>query len=61
MKVTYIHHSGFLVICSKLNPKIRKILSLDKKEKVFSCLVIGYPDVKYQRTVPRKELKVKRL
>ena len=56
-----VFYSGFFVICSKLSPKIRKLLSLDKKEKVFSCLVIGYPDVKYQRIVPRKNLKVKKL
>ena len=24
-------------------------------KELISCLVIGYPDVKYQRTVPRKD------
>ena len=56
-----VFYSGFFVICSKLSRKIRKTLSLQMNEKVFSCLVIGHPDVSYQRIVPRKKLKAKRL
>ena len=54
-------YSGFFVICSKLNAKIKGMLDLPKGDKVVSCLVIGYPNVKYQRVAPRKELKVKTL
>lgn len=35
--------------------KIKKILGLTKKEKIVTCLAIGYPDVHYKRTVPRKK------
>ena len=52
-------YSGFFVICTKLSGKLNKMLQLPKGHKVVSCLVIGYPDVKYQRIAPRKEVQVK--
>ncbi len=52
-------YSGFFVICTKLSKKLKKMLQLPKGHEVVSCLVIGYPDVKYQRIVPRKDLQVK--
>ena len=52
-------YSGFFVICTKLSGKLKKMLQLPKGHKVISCLVIGYPDVKYQRIVPRKEAQAK--
>ena len=54
-------YSGFFVICAKLNAKIKGMLDLPKGDKVVSCLVIGYPNVKYQRVAPRREIKVKAL
>ncbi len=54
-------YSGFFVICTKLSKKLKKMLQLPKGHEVVSCLVIGYPDVKYQRIVPRKEPQVKTL
>lgn len=51
--------SGFTEICIKLSPKIRKILELPLGNQIYQVMVIGYPDVKYQRTVPRKDLKFK--
>ena len=54
-------YSGFFVICARLNAKIKGILDLPKGDKVVACMVIGYPNVKYQRVVPRQELKVKTL
>ena len=56
-----VFYSGFFVICSKLNKKIRKMLDLPKGHKVVTCMIIGHPDVKYQRIVPRKKLVVKEL
>lgn len=50
-------YSGFFIACSKINPKIRKILNLPKGHKPVTCMVIGYPNVKYQRTALRKKLK----
>ena len=52
-------YSGFFAICTKLSGKLKKMLQLPKGHKVVSCLVIGYPDVKYQRIAPRKEVQVK--
>ncbi len=54
-------YSGFFVACTKLSRKLRKLLQLPKDHEVVSCMVIGYPDVKYQRIVPRKDLQVKTL
>ncbi|ROR25848.1 4Fe-4S dicluster protein [Mobilisporobacter senegalensis] len=38
--------------------RIRKKLGLAKKENVVTCLAIGYPDVKYMRTVPRRKAEI---
>ena len=54
-------YSGFFVICTKLSRKLRKLLQLPKGHKVVSCMVIGYPDVKYQRIPPRKAPQVRKL
>lgn len=54
-------YSGFFVVCTKLSRKLKKLLRLPKGHKVVSCMVIGYPDVKYQRIAPRKDLQVRKL
>ncbi len=54
-------YSGFFVICSRLSAKIKGMLELPKGDKVITCMVIGYPAVKYQRIAPRKEIKTKKL
>ena len=54
-------YSGFFVICAKLSRKLQKLIAAPKGHKVVSCMVVGYPDVKYQRIVPRKAANVKRL
>lgn len=54
-------YSGFFIICTKLSRKLRKLLQLPKGHEVISCMVIGYPDVKYQRIPPRKDLQVRKL
>ena len=54
-------YSGFFVICAKLNAKIKGMLDLPKGDKVVSCMVIGYPNVKYHRVVPRRDVKVRTL
>lgn len=51
-------YSGFFVMCTKISRKLKNLLELEKGYEVVSCMVIGYPDVKYQRIVPRKDLKV---
>ena len=54
-------YSGFFVACTKLSGKLRKLLQLPKGHQVVSCIVIGYPAVKYQRIVPRKEVSARTL
>lgn len=49
---------GFFAVATKLSRRIRKELGLAKKEKVVTCLAMGYPDVKYMRTVPRKKAEI---
>ena len=40
------------------NQKLLESLGVGKDEKICSCLAIGYPRVKYQRTAPKKAAKV---
>lgn len=54
-------YSGFFCACTKINPKIKSALKLPKGHKVVTCLIIGYPDVKYERIAPRKEHRIKTL
>lgn len=48
-------YSGFFVRASKENKDIKKFLGIDENKNIVTCMVIGYPDIKYQRTVPRKD------
>ena len=50
--------SGFFVRAAMGNPKIKAFLGIDDSKEVIACLVMGYPDMKYQRTVPRKKADV---
>ena len=50
--------SGFFTGCYNLTGKLRNILGLPKKEKAVTTLVIGYPKVKYRRTVHRNDVKL---
>lgn len=50
---------GFFVRMAANSKKIRDFLGLEEDEQVVNCLCFGWPDVEYQRTVPRKKLKAK--
>lgn len=52
-------YSGFFVAAAKLNPKVMSMLSIPKGKKPVTCLVLGYPDVEYQRIPPRNGAKIK--
>lgn len=52
-------YSGFFILASHNSHKIKEFLNLKADEKIINCIVIGYPDVKYLRTVPRKEPSIK--
>lgn len=47
--------SGFFVMASQKSKTIMDLLEIKDGKQIVTCMVIGYPDVKYSRTVPRKE------
>lgn len=55
------YFSGFLERAVEVNPEIGGFLQIGEDETLVACMVIGYPRVKYKRTVPRKDVKVIRL
>lgn len=46
--------SGFLVRAANGNKEIHDLLEIKEGKEIVTCMVIGYPDVEYKRTVPRK-------
>lgn len=50
--------SGFFVRAAKANPEIKNFIEIPEGKDVISCLVVGYPNVKFQRTVPRKSAEI---
>lgn len=50
-------YSGFFVAAARLGKDLRAELGLEAADKVAVCLVVGYPDVSYERTVPRQSLR----
>lgn len=50
---------GFFVIAAEDNKKIMNLLEVKEGKKIVTCLAVGYPSVKYFRTVPRKEADIK--
>ena len=51
-------YSGFFTRAVAHSKEMKEYLKLKQGQEVFACLVIGYPSIKYQRTVPRKEAKI---
>jgi nitroreductase/NAD-dependent dihydropyrimidine dehydrogenase PreA subunit len=47
--------SGFFTRAAQGNKKMMDYLGIDKGKQIITCMVIGYPDIKYSRTVPRKD------
>lgn len=50
--------SGFFIRAVQGNKKIMDYLGLDESKQVVSCMIIGYPNVKYSRTAPRKNAEI---
>lgn len=50
---------GLFTAPANKNKKIRKILKLKRNEKIVSCIAIGYPNVKYYRSAPKKKANIK--
>ena len=47
-------YSGFLVFAAKNSEEIKNLLGISDTNKIVTCMILGYPSVKYFRTVPRK-------
>lgn len=47
-------YSGFFAFVANISPSIKSIMGV-KGKKIVTALVIGYPNVKYKRTVQRKD------
>lgn len=47
--------SGFFVMAAQKDKKIAEFLEVKKGKQIVTCMIIGYPKVKYLRTAPRKE------
>ena len=54
-------YSGFFETCFSLSPKVRRLIKLPKGYELCTCMVFGYPKVKYKRTVPRNKANVRQL
>ena len=51
-------YSGYFTACCDLSAEIKEMLGVERQERVVRCLVLGYPEVKFLRTAPRKEANV---
>ena len=45
--------NGFFKVAAADSQEILDFLNIKDGKEIVSCLAIGYPDVKYKRTVPR--------
>lgn len=52
------YFNGFFQVAAQDNPQLLNALQIPEGKKIVSCMVIGYPSVAYQRTVPRKEAEI---
>ena len=52
-----ICYNGFFVMASNVEPKIKELLGMSENEAVITSFILGYPDVKYKRTVNRNTAK----
>lgn len=52
-------YSGYFCVAADKNEKLLELLSLKEGQKIVRCLVIGYPDISFNRTVPRKAPEIK--
>lgn len=50
--------SGFFVRAAQGNKEIMDFIGLKDGKSIVTCMIIGYPDVKYLRTTPRKKADV---
>lgn len=49
-----VFYSGFFTMVTRISGKLRRKLGIRRGEKAVTTLVLGYPAVRYQRTVQRE-------
>ena len=54
-------YSGYFTACAGLSRPIQEHLQLKQNEQVIRSLVLGYPDVRFRRTAPRKPIDLTRI
>ena len=54
-------YSGYFTACAAASPEIQQLLELEAHEQAVRCLVLGWPDIRFLRTAPRKQPNIKRL
>lgn len=52
-------YSGFFTMAANMSRKIKKTIGVSKGKKVAMTLVLGYPNIKFLRSTPHKELDVR--
>lgn len=50
--------SGFFVRAAQGNKEIQNFLGIKEGKQIVTCMVVGYPNVSYLRTVPRKDAEI---
>ena len=48
------YFSGFFAAAGEKSEAIKNFIHLQEGKQIICCMVIGYPDITYRRTVPRK-------
>jgi len=48
-------YSGYFTSAANNCPELRELIGTPEGMNIVSCLVIGHPDIKYHRGVPRRE------
>lgn len=49
---------GYFTRLAAKSPALREYLGLAEQDQVVTCLALGWPDVRYRRSVPRKKAQV---
>ena len=54
-------YSGYFTACAAGSKEIQSLLGLAPDEQAARCLVLGHPDVRFQRTAPRRSISLTEL
>jgi nitroreductase len=52
--------AGYVGLTARVFKSVRKVCNVPKKHKILAAMILGYPDIKYLKTVDRKVLDVTR-